>query len=141
MQQSQGDGNNKSKKSKPLEHKRMAITWFRPLQWTSSNDFEVSCQGATVYKKDEDHKVYLGPTSKSGNSKKNTLNFVQICQNFVLESTMPLNGLMQRESMELKTKKIGSIGTLKNIEIKCHWIFLAKIPPRTLKHIDACERV
>jgi hypothetical protein len=66
-------GGNKSKKKNPFERRRMAIGWLRPLQGTSSNDFILLCQGATVTRKDEDQKVFLGPTSRGGEDEKHTL--------------------------------------------------------------------
>jgi hypothetical protein len=66
-------GGKKSKKKNPFERRRMAIGWLRPLQGTSSNDFILLCQGATVTGKDEDQKVFLGPTSRGGENEKHTL--------------------------------------------------------------------
>jgi hypothetical protein len=66
-------GGNKSKKKNPFECRRMAIGWLMPLQGTSSNDFILLCQGATVTRKDEDQKVYLEPTSRKGEDEKHTL--------------------------------------------------------------------
>jgi hypothetical protein len=66
-------GGNKSKKKNPFECRRMAIRWLRPLQGISSNDFILLCQGAIVTRKDEDQKVYLGPTSRGGEDEKHTL--------------------------------------------------------------------
>jgi hypothetical protein len=66
-------GGNKSMKKNSFERCCMAIRWLMPLKRTSFNDFILLYQDAIVFGKDEDKKLYLGPTSRGGQNGKHTL--------------------------------------------------------------------
>jgi hypothetical protein len=98
----------------------MAIGWLRPLQGTSSNDFILLCQGATVTRKDEDQKVFLGPTSRGGEDEKHTLIYLADMSKLRSGIHNAIKWLHAEGLGDPEIREIGFLEILQDMEIRKH---------------------